>query len=280
MSQSISTSLSKSKHVFDLNSAKRVSGTSHDFQVEIRVPASNTFDSCTLLECSIAKTWWAIDAGHSIFILSGDGGEQAAVSMHHGNYTLGNDGVNLLDELNVELNNASAVIATATGNAARVYVATVDPYTAQLLITYTTGMGDGLEDGFLEFVDDQLAIVLGFSGKGFYPWSVGNPVLKSNQTINLQPHTACYVHMDAVENSLLEAIPTGNSSFWSFIQYQNQSPVWTSRPLIRKVGNSIYRIQIVDYDGIAIDLHGGGVLVTLAFFESGTTTFSGVQLTG
>lgn len=275
------TGLSQSKYVYDITSDNRISGVSHDFQIELNIPPGNTFDSVTMIEASISKTWYAVEAGRNTFTLQGEAGNTAPVTIQPGNYaivdaTATGGPPSLLTALALALDAAALVIAGVTGNGPWVFTVAFLNATGNILVTFARGAGDTGGAGALIFPTSRLAKVLGFLEAGTYPFA--GDALTSPSFANLQPNPACYIRMSGIDGDLLEVVPSGNSAFFSMLQYSNGEPVWTSRPLTTRAGNSVQRIRITDYEGVPINLNGGVVLMTVAYFESGRESFRGVQL--
>ena len=246
---------SNNKKIYYINSNRKLSGTHSDFTYHIDIPSDSNFDSISVLQATIPKTYYLIedDIGNNVFILR-ELGVDTSISVPQGNYNRRSFQTTIQTLLNSSSpNNWTYVVSFQSSTSVQngKFTFTVSGNSGQPSLIFQT----------------TIASQFGFDFNSTNTFS-GNTLTGSN-VINMQREDSIYIHCDACSNetdNILQEIFSVNNADFSNLTFQNFNVEAYVKDLISNTKN-IYRFWITDEDGTPINLNGSNIQITLLLFE-------------
>ncbi len=240
------------KKIFYINSESRDEGTDSDFLFSLPV-FGDDYTHCSLLQCSIPKSYYLIQDNFNTFTLD-ENGTEFTITIPKGNYSR----TSFQTQIQTQLNAVGAytytvsVPDTTAGN----------PETGKF--TFTVSGNGGIQPifTFTSFLYEPM----GFEAKSSNAF-VGDS-LESVNVINLQKENTLFIHSDLCTNgddNVLQEIYTNNTSDYGNIIFLN-SNVQESSKRITTIDN-VYRFYLTDENGQAIDLNGRNWVMSLMLYK-------------
>jgi len=241
------------KDVLYIDSGARVSGTSSNFTVNLagKFNQPNNYDTITLINCSIPKSWFLIHTSNSTFTLI-ENAVSSTVSIPLGNYSF----VTLATALSTALNTASTAGQTFT----------VTGSTVTGKYTFTRTVGTAVTS--LSFAASKIGAVIGFE-TDVYPLVAS--VVTSVNVVNLQAYQSILIQCDVVggqDTVLSQIVPTIPS--YAQVIYVENTPAYVSKPLGNNAASSI-NFWLTDGLGNNIDLNGLNWQCTVTLYKEDST---------
>jgi hypothetical protein len=237
------------KDLIYVNSRNRVAGSSNDFIIDLskQIPSfNNNYDSISLLSFYCSKSYYLFNSNNNTFILI-ENGISKTVTIPIGNYNIST----LVIQIIVSLNSVASYV----------YNATFSFLNGKLTFT-VTGNG-GIQPIFNFTSDNRCEEILGFDIDNY---SFAGNSLMGAYIVNLQLTNTIQLLSNLVNNDILSII-IPNSSDFSNIQYNEQSPEFASRKLISNKLNSCH-FWLLDEAGDNLDLNGIEFSFSFAIFKS------------
>lgn len=250
----------KSKAIYHINSALRLTGTDEDFSYRIELPPDNRFTHICLLQASIPKSYYLFIDGRNSFILEEDG-LQETIIIPEGNYNL----IGLANTLKDLLDNASTNMGH---NWKYNYAPFVKNQKDTGKFTFT-----------VNFATSQPKFIFGdycYEQLGFIPGSTNEFVadsLTSTNVIKLQREDCLYLHSDICRNNpksnVLQEIYLNNVDF-SNITYSCIDVEANSHPLVSNT-REVFHFTLTDEFGQIIRLNGLNMNFSILLYEKDQT---------
>ena len=241
------------RQIFCIDSNNRVSGHTSDFGYQLSIDNDVEFDKVVVLEASIPKSYYCVQAGFNSFTLVQDS-TNYVITIPAGNYT----------------RTAVCSVLTTLLNAVSSWVYT---------ITYGS-MGISGDNGLLTFSvtgnDSQPLFIfnsnspyqqLGFN-IGTYTFTTSS--LSSVNVINLAQEGTLFISSNICQtktDSILCNIFTTQDAGFSYIVYQNPCPYEYSKDFVQSKSN-IYQFTLQDENGNIINLNGLNMIFTILLYKS------------
>ena len=245
-------SLISSKQIYYVDSHNRSSGTHSDFSYALNLVGS--YDSVVILQASIPKSYYLVQAGRNTFTLS-EGGTDVTVTLPVGTYSRSSFQQQLINSLNAASpNNWDYIITIPNVNV----TADTAKYTYQV-------QGNSSQPSFI--IGDYLYEQLGFNDNTTYTFS--SNLLESVNAVKFQLEDTLFINSDIVageEDNTLQEIFTDGTSDYGKVSWVCPSIEAYSKPL-SSTTNGIFHFWISDEDGNPIDLNGQNVVFTLMIYK-------------
>lgn len=247
--------------LFIVNSTDRASGTNSDFRYNLNILSTDRFDRCVVLRGCFPKSYYTIGANES-FILD-ENGPQATIPIPRGSYNFISFKTILISALNTASPNGWTYNVTYPNTATQ-------PDTGKF--TYTVTGNGGVQPRFI--FNGTLFEQMGFDD-GSTDTFAGD-TLESINVITMQKEVSLLLNSDIVANttgdSLLQDIysAAGNSNY-SYIVHNMFDLEAESRPMNPNALSTIYRFNLTDEDGNAIDTNGINMVFTLLCYRTSRT---------
>jgi hypothetical protein len=241
------------KQIFYINSYNRQTGDTSEFTVSLDIDNDVEWDFVTVLDASIPKSYYCIQAGLNSFTLVEDAVDYT-ITIPAGNYTR----TSLCNVLIGLLNATTAWVYTITYSNIGI---TGD--TGQLTFGVT---GNDSQPQFI-FTASSPYEQLGFDSNTTYNFS-GNSLVSPN-VINLAQEATLFISSDICQNktdNILCNIITPQDSSFSFIVYTNTSVYEYSKVYTGSKSN-IYSFRLQDENGNKINLNGLNMVFTLMLYK-------------
>jgi hypothetical protein len=244
--------------IFHINSRNRDLGTDSDFTITLSDIDTNVkYDYVALLDCSIPRSYYMIQANYNTFILN-EGGSDLIISVNPGNYTRTS-----LKSIIETLLNASGTFTYSISY--RNISSTYDDGKFVFTVSGNSGVQPlfTFGDGFFE--------ILGFSKNTTYNF-VAN-TLTSPNVINLNHESTLFLKSNIcqnTDNNILDNIITPADISFSYIIYNNSNPSEYSKKFNGN-GSNNFRFQLTDEDNRPIDLNGLNFLFTIMIYKKDRT---------
>ncbi|MGV8131480.1 MAG: hypothetical protein ACP5N7_05275 [Candidatus Pacearchaeota archaeon] len=253
-----------------IDSDYRISGTSHDFTAKLNLPTDFDYDSVSLLQASIPKSYYLVREPFNTFILQENKTNEVTITVQPGNYSLSsfkniiktllND--NSPNNLTYNLTSPNINTECSTGK-----------------ITYT------VEANIL--ITSQPALIFPYSSNlykqfGFESESTNyfvNRSLTSVNVVNFNTINGLIILSDLVEgtpadpihgSAVLQEIFSFNTFDYSNINFQNIDIQATAKLLNKRPSNTAH-FTLTDLDAATLDLNGQPVNFSLVFFKRDRT---------
>lgn len=225
------------KDVLYINSASRSSGTSSQFNIDLRgkFAQPNNYDHIVLTSASIPKSYYLIGTFTSTFTMT-ENSFVRTVTIPTGNYTF----TGLASQLATSLTASSLLGLT--------FSVTGITQTGKYLFSYT-----GAADVTFDLSNSQIAHIIGFD-HAIYTFT--SQTLTSANVVNLQLTSTLQIQSNIVggqDTVLSEVIPT--IAAFGQILFTENSPAYVSKPLNNNISTN-YTFWITDSSGRQIDLNG------------------------
>ena len=250
-------SLIETKKTFYINSHYRLTGKSSNFTYYIPILPTDDFDHVSLLQATIPKSFYTVRINLNTFTLQ-EGTQQVTITVPIGNYSRRSLQATVQSLLNA-----------ASPNGITYQISWPDTSSASTgKYTFTCSNVGGIQPVFI--FQTNMYKQLGFDSGSTN--SFVNFSLTSTNVINLQPDPLLYLHSDVCSNSnandniLQEIYVAAGSADFSNIHWENYDLEAYSKKLVTK-NKQIYSFQILDGDGIEVDLHGVDISLTLVFYK-------------
>jgi len=225
----------------------------------MKVPPGNDFTHACVLDVSIPKSFYLIDTPNNTFTLI-EGKESATVTITPGNYSIRN----LMVEVATALNSASPnnFVYEVT------YPVPTAPDTG--LLTFSVSANSGVQPSF-QFSYNNVADVLGFARNSTNTFVSSD--LTSTQVIDLQRESTLYIHSNLVGNDkddVLQEVFANSNPDYSRIVWQCTCQELSSRTLASRALSNVYRFTLTNEDGVAINLNGQDMQITICLYKKTT----------
>jgi hypothetical protein len=247
------------KQIFYINSRNRTdpNDTHSHFSVQLNIDPNIDFDRIILLSASIPKSFYLIQEGQNTFNLQEDE-DIATITIPIGNYTRSS-----LASIVKGLSNSSSPNLFTYNISFRNINSTYDD--GKFLFTVSNNSGIQPRFIFNNFIAEQL----GFRKNHSYDF-VDN-TLKSINVCNLVKESTIYLLSDICQgnegSSVLQEIYTSGDASFSYINFNNYTPIEHSKPIARNKTN-VYRFAIVNEDNIPIETNGININLTIMIYKN------------
>jgi hypothetical protein len=242
----------KHRRLVYLNTANRASGVdASNFQIQVPISSHETFTHVCLVEASIPKSYYLIQAGFNTFTLM-ELGQPITITLVPGNYTATCFRTCVANAMTAGSTHGWTYTVTAPG--------ATDPNTGKF--TYTVANNTG-----------QPSIVcttnvyeqLGFNANSTNTF-VGNTLVSSN-VVRFISEDALYIHSDIVTgegDDVLQEVYTAGVPDNGLINYKCLDWQIMSKPTVAKKGN-VFRFALTDENARVMNLNGLDWNMTLMF---------------
>lgn len=242
---------------FYVNSRYRVSGTESEFTYYFDIPKESKYNKVCLLQASIPKSYYLIQAGE--YFQLQEGMLSAQITVPPANYTR----KTFASVLQTALNNGSPngwtytityPNSTTTGDTGK--------------YTFTVSGNSGTQPLFIFSTDNDLNRHMGFDDGSTNTFTADS--LTSKNVINLQRDTTIFVHSDIVRgdnNNILQEIYSADSADYSNITFVQQAVEAYSKDISYNASNS-YTFYLTNDYGQKIDLNGQNFDCTILLYKS------------
>lgn len=239
--------IKNSRRIF-LNSADRASGDSSNFSITVNMPPHETFTHVCLLEASIPKSYYLVQAGYNTFTLV-ELGVNSTVTITPACYSA----TKFVTTLSAAL--------TAASTHGWTYTMSFDSTTGKY--TYTVANNTG-QPSFV--TTTNVYEQLGFDANSTHTF-VGNTLTSAN-VVKMQAEDALYIHSDICVgngNDILQEVYTGGVPDFSMISYKCMDWQVMSLPISTN-GSTSFRFAITDEFNRVMNLNGQNWVMTLLVF--------------
>lgn len=235
-----------------IDSSRRESGTSTNFNINLPIPSINYFNKAAVSYFEMPKAYYLVDSANNQFALDEEaGGSQVNVTISVGNYTA----ATLATELGTQMSAVSPNGYT--------YTVTYDSSTNKFTFTHATASSStdftitssNIWDRYLGFTNDL---------------SSTNGIATSDNQIDLQRHNVLYLTADNISNNnddvLLTIFPSGYSNY-STISYTNPDLMLTAVNVVNNNANQI-TFTLRDADRNIVDLNNCPIRFVLSMWRA------------
>ncbi len=249
-------SLISSSTVYYVNSTNRLSGTHSDFLYSVQMPPDSKYDSVVVLQASIPKSYYIIQANEAFDL--NENGVQVNIAVPVGNYTRKSFATTIQSLLNTYSPTGWAYVITYPSSST---TADTGKY------TFTVTGNFGVQPSFIFSQSNDLGSHLGFTDG-----STNNFVadtLTSTQVMNLQAETTLYIHSDICTNSndnILQEIFATSTADYGSVVFQQQCVDGYSKDMTSN-SNNVYHFYLSDENSRAIDLNGQNLTFTMLLYK-------------
>lgn len=229
------------KKIFHINSRNRLSGTDSDFIYKLDMPSRNNFNSVCVVEISIPKSYYLIQQNENTFYV-----DETLITIPAGNYTRRSFQTVLNSLLPAGFTCTYPDENTSAGTGKFTFTGTPD---SQFIFT------------------NYLWEVMGFDANTSYILTGGT--LVSVNVINFQKESTLFLKSDIAMNDtnsiLADVFANGNSDFSTIVWRINDLESHSKE--LRSRDNNTYRFQLMNEDGVIMNLNGLNILITLLVYE-------------
>lgn len=252
--------LIQNKRIFYINSRNRMTGDDSDFTINLNFVPQDDFDKCVILQMTIPKSYYQIEAGFNTFVVS-ENGTPRTITIPPGNFnrrslqvtlqTLLN-GVGLPVGWNYVISYPNGQVESDTGK-----------------YTFTVSGNSGIQPQFI--FSSFLFELFGFDHDSTNVF-VAN-ALTSTNVIKLIAEDTLYLHSDCCTNgvdNILQEVFTVSDPTYASIVYQCIDVEAYSKNLSSKQSNG-FRFYLTDEDSNKIDLNGLNMQFVLMLYKEDPT---------
>jgi hypothetical protein len=246
-----------------VNSRNKTGGTHSDFTIQIPTLQTHTdFDSVTVLQADIPKSYYLVQASNQTFTLT-ENGASTPVVLPIGNYNR--------TSLKVTLVALLTAASTTLGN----------NYTYSIIIPNTQTAPDTGKFTFQSTAPTTAAISFTFGNSspyefmGFDPGSTnafasvsGTMTLVSTNVIKLSVEDALFIHSDICigPENVLQDIYANTTQPYSNIHFESRDAMAYAKKLASRTQNT-FLFWLTDENGQTIDTNGQNMVITLLLFK-------------
>lgn len=245
-------SLISDKQIFYIDSNDRLSGTNSDFTYQLDILGD--FDYAVVLQASIPKSYYLVQANRNTFILDEDG-DQTIVVIPIGTY----DRSSFRAQLTTSLNSASF-----NGWVYTVSISNTSITSDTGKYTFTVTGNVGVQPSFT--IGNHLYEQLGFNPNTTNLFNSDS--LESTNVVKFQLEDTVYIHSDIVanqqDNVLQEVFALASPDYGNILWVCPDVEAYSKRVISK---SNIARFWITDENDDSLDLNGQNVVFTLMLFK-------------
>jgi len=258
---------------FLIDSSNRTHGINENFSIQLDIKKNNEYDSVSLIQCSIPKTYYCIDDSNNTFTLR-ENGSSTTVVIPSGNYNT----TNFPSTLKIALEVASLAIGGA-GNAWTyliTYPTSTQPDTGKSTYTITAFGGRPYVSASFEFVDDKAHELMGFQEPATVSVNSfnGSSILVSTVPNDFERTKYITIKSDIAHNAgnynpdsyILARLPVKNTTFGDIIDY-NLIQLEDGAKILANGRSNTYVFSIYDDHERILNLNGRDWFLTLFMYK-------------